>query len=152
MEVSCKFDKVIPTPEQTQCLFNLLAKRVYPISHLGMPTFEEHSVFVKKNPYRVWYIVISEEAPVGTVYLTNQNTLGLNFEKDLPGDVLKSTINFITSRYEPLPPIPSIRNASFTVNASLENNTLINTLVDCGARLIQQTYILGPPSSSQQLT
>lgn len=147
--MSCKFDKVIPTPEQIQYLFSLLEKRAYPISHLGMPTFKEHSVFVKKNPYRVWYIVAWEDMPVGSVYLTNQNTLGLNFEKNLPGDVLKSTINFITSRYEPLPPIPSIRNANYTVNTSPENHTLINTLVDCGSRLIQQTYILARPISQQ---
>lgn len=147
--MSCKFEKVIPTPEQIQCLFNLLEQRTYSISHLAMPGFEEHSVFVKKNPYRVWYIVIFEETPVGTVYLTNQNTLGLNFEKNVPEDVLKSTINFITSLYEPLPPIPSIRNARYTVNTSPENHTLINTLVDYGGRLIQQTYILGPLSSQQ---
>ena len=48
-------------------LFNL---RKYRISSSNT-SLSEHSKFVKKNPYRIWYIIyLSSTEPIGSIYLT----------------------------------------------------------------------------------
>jgi RimJ/RimL family protein N-acetyltransferase len=64
---------------QVEFLYDLLAERdpVANISHREMPTFQNHWDFVKSRPYKVWCMVYADDDPVGAVYLTQQNEIGV---------------------------------------------------------------------------
>jgi RimJ/RimL family protein N-acetyltransferase len=65
--------------EHFSILDQLLAEReeYESISHNDMPTWGEHYNFVKKRPYKVWYIIYDEQTPVGSVYLSFSNEIGI---------------------------------------------------------------------------
>jgi RimJ/RimL family protein N-acetyltransferase len=69
-------------------LYDLLVERdpVANISHHQMPTFEQHHAFVKSKPYRVWYIIYADDDPVGSVYLTKKNEIGIFIIKSHQGN------------------------------------------------------------------
>ena len=140
--LTCDFEKVLPTSKQIDDLFYLLGKREWGISRESIPSFEEHVRFVKKNPYRAWYLIKIENRIAGSVYLTEQNTLGLDYAIKVSGEILKETLQFIFINYEPLPPIPSVRNANFVANVATNNIDLSSALRDCGYSCIQETYRL----------
>ena len=62
--------EVTATDEQIDSLYQLLEKRTHSISHEEMPSFEEHSKFVKKHPYRQWWLVEKDGENIGSVYLS----------------------------------------------------------------------------------
>lgn len=47
------------------------------ISHKELPSCEEHSNFVDSEPYKHWYIIKGNNKPIGAIYLTNSNEIGL---------------------------------------------------------------------------
>lgn len=73
--------------DATIYLYDLLAERdpVANISHLAMPTFVEHFAFVKSKPYKAWYLIMREEPrgpiPVGAIYITEKNEIGISIKK-----------------------------------------------------------------------
>lgn len=74
--------------ENVQFLYDLLAERdpIANISHREMPTPEQHLNFVKSMPYWVWYLIeectTHEWFPVGSIYLTRQDEIGLQLKRD----------------------------------------------------------------------
>ncbi len=60
-------------------LFDLLKERAKEqnISHKYMPTFQDHVEFVDSHPYRAWYLVEKDKTPIGAVYLTREDELGV---------------------------------------------------------------------------
>jgi RimJ/RimL family protein N-acetyltransferase len=64
-------------------LYELLAERdpIANISHRKMPTFEQHREFIDSLPYRAWYIIFTENTPIGAVYLTYKNEIGVSILK-----------------------------------------------------------------------
>lgn len=72
---------------QVEFLYDLLAQRdpVANISHREMPSYEAHRRFVESRPYKCWYIVHADDDPVGAVYLTHQNEIGISILKDHQG-------------------------------------------------------------------
>ena len=63
----------------TVFLYELLAERdpVANISHRKMPSYDMHASFVDSRPYLEWFIIYAEDEPVGAVYLTHQNEIGI---------------------------------------------------------------------------
>ena len=106
-----------------------------------MPTYNEHIEFVVNHPYRYWYIIEKLDKFIGSVYLTEQNIIGLNLYSETENDYIK-TIELITKLHKPLPPIKSIRSKYFQVNVNPKNNVLINALESISMIHIQNTYIL----------
>lgn len=66
----------------TVFLYDLLVQRdpIANISHnpKEMPTFDQHRRFVDSRPYRAWYVIYADDAPIGAVYLTQQNEIGVS--------------------------------------------------------------------------
>lgn len=61
-------------------LYALLAEREphQSISHKGMPTVDEHLIFVRSEPYAEWYLLVcGVDTVVGSVYLTRANEIGI---------------------------------------------------------------------------
>jgi len=100
-----------------------------------------HRRFVRKHPYRVWYLLRCDREWIGSVYLLPSNSVGIavleGFD-DRIGDVLTS----LFARHRPLPAVPSVRSGVFSFNVSPANNRLISALTGLGADLVQQTYVL----------
>lgn len=73
------------TPERhmyERFLYDLLKDRKpwENISHTKMPTYDEHVNFVRSKPYKKWYI-IDYRGPVGSIYLTKDNEVGIFIER-----------------------------------------------------------------------
>lgn len=77
-----KLIDVYGLPSAPLILWELLRERKpnESISHQKMPTWDEHQTFVASKPYPHWYIIMVGE-PVGSVYLTDRNEVGVSIYK-----------------------------------------------------------------------
>ncbi len=64
-------------------LFELLKERgsKVNISHRKMPTYNTHVKFVISKPYSKWYIIKYQDEKIGSVYLSNQDEIGIFLKK-----------------------------------------------------------------------
>ena len=132
-------NQVTGTEEQIKSLYRLLEKRTFSISHDEMPDFHTHQKFVKNHPYRDWLLVKRDEEVIGSVYLTDENSLGINLLTTDSG-IFCQIIQQLKRNYEPLPAKPSVRPGFFYVNAAPENSCLKLALADMGAKHTQNSY------------
>ena len=58
-------------------LYKLLLSRKFNISHRKSPSIEDHRAFVLNHPYRNWYLIKFESDYIGTLYLSNENIIGI---------------------------------------------------------------------------
>ena len=135
-----KFESVIGTVTQIEVLYELLKTRIHSISHKSIPTFEQHTKFVKNNPYRVWYLLSDNQGYFGTVYVAENNNIGINIDSSRLNDTLKKIIRKIESEIRPLSPITSLRNEKFTINVPITNQIMISAIKEFGYVLIQITF------------
>lgn len=136
------FSEVIPTDDQASELYALLLHRKHNISHQSLPLVEEHLSFVNSHPYRAWYIAYLEGQAIGSFYLSKDNTIGINL---VSGDDVKNVstvISYVKNYFTPLPAIKSVRSGYFTINVSPANRSLIKSLTEVGAEVLQITYSL----------
>ena len=118
-------------------LYRLLEERTpeQSIRHKRMPTKHEHHDFVESAPYRAWYLAMTNaDIPVGMVYLTKQNEIGL----------------FVFNAHQGRGYGPQIYaemrkrwNGRMLANINPANTRSIRFFEKMGARLIQQTYEIG---------
>lgn len=69
-----------PTHAKVQFLYDLLADRpaIANISHVAMPSFDDHNRFVLGCPYRVWYLICEPPAHfLGAIYATDRWEIGV---------------------------------------------------------------------------
>lgn len=132
-------EEVTGTENQIKELYQLLERREHSISHEEMPSLETHEKFVKKHPYRKWWMVKVEEKWAGTVYLTQENSLGINLQTH-DSNLLCKIIQQVRSKNKPLPSIPSVRPGYFYVNVAPHNAALRFALDDLGAKLTQNSF------------
>ena len=122
-------------------LYILLSKRNYNISHNKLPTYQEHKDFVINSPYRVWYLIKKNNQFIGTIYISNENVIGINVN-DLKVEDYEIILKNLLSKYDPLKPIKSVRNASFLINVNPNNLKLIECMKKIGMEHIQSTFLL----------
>jgi len=133
------FTPVTPTDDHIEILYDLLKNRDHSISHQSLPPFEGHANFVRNHPYREWFLIQNDDDFIGSVYITDQNTIGVpNLDNESKN--LKQVIDYILENYDPLPPLPSIRSARFVMNVPTGHTDLQKAVVDTGAKMIQTTY------------
>jgi len=71
---------VYETPGACDVLWQLLSERTanQNISHRRMPSWAEHTEFVRRKPYLAWYLFDSPALfKAGAVYLTHQREIGI---------------------------------------------------------------------------
>ncbi len=141
MDPKVRFVKVQKTFEHFEVLYTLLQQRTHTISHKKLPNFEDHILFVKKNPYRIWYLIQVSEVFLGSIYILNNNCVGINVLNQ-EKSILKKSIDWVSRSFKPLPEIKSVRPPNFYLNVNLENTNLISALTELNARPIQLTYLL----------
>jgi len=135
------FEKVLGSTFQIDILYNLLKKRSHNISHILMPTKDEHVSFVLSHPYRVWYLIKDDDEYIGSVYVLRNNCVGVSIVNDDPL-VFTEVIRFILDHHRPLKEIKSIRPSYFYINVSPSNEKIKLQLDLLGAKKIQITYSL----------
>lgn len=129
-------------------LYDLLKERApeESISHKKMPSYTDHVTFVlDNNYYKYWALIeITQEVtyqkfidiikiPVGSVYLTNRNEIGIHIKKDYRGKGYgKAAIDNIKSLFK----------GPFYANVSPKNIESQEFFTKNGFELIQYTYIL----------
>lgn len=68
-----------PTARTLQLLYDLLSERApnESISHKRLPTMPDHIKFVDSRPYKEWWLICIGEDPVGAIYLSSHNEIGI---------------------------------------------------------------------------
>tara|TARA_Y100000739_G_C20603512_1_gene464218 strand:- start:1379 stop:2254 length:876 start_codon:yes stop_codon:yes gene_type:complete len=120
-------------------LFQLLIERKYSISHKGLPTKSEHLKFFKSNKYLYWGIIYEEKIPIGTFYIQNNNSIGLNLLNHKI-NVVCETLKYINSNFKPLAEIKSQIPSYFYINVAYENEDLKKILIDLEKVPIQTSF------------
>ena len=136
------FEEVAPTDEQIEILYSMLKDREHSISLKKNISYNEHRKFVNSMPYRAWYIVKYLDGYLGSFYLSNSNTVGINITTGDKMDVITSIIAYINFKYKPLPEIPSERASNFTINISPYDEELIQIIESLGGDKVQLTYFM----------
>lgn len=142
MPIEPFFEKITPSAEQVEALYKLLTQREHNISHKQDVSYDEHELFVRGNPYRAWYIVKLNGAAVGSFYVSNENTIGINIEKCEDIRLISEVLTYVMQNYQPLEAIPSVRSKAFAINVAPGNHSLLDALRTLGAELAQVTYFL----------
>jgi len=120
-------------------LFQLLIKRKYSISHNNLPTMSDHIEFVKSNNYLHWAIIYEDKIPIGTFYIQNNNSIGLNLLNQKIKIVFE-TLKYINSNFKPHELIKSQIPSYFYINVAYENEDLKKILIDLENIPIQTSY------------
>ena len=117
-------------------LHNLLAQRnsIVNISHKRMPTWEEHVKFVKSKPYSKWYVIYNNDEKIGSIYLSNQNEIGIHLLKKYENEsiYLESIKQLMLLNLK----------IKFRVNVSPKNKNYIVLFKKLGFKMVQHTYEL----------
>ncbi len=124
-----------------ESLYELLKKKEHNISHESTPKYYDHINFVRSHPYRKWYLIEHLSNVVGSVYLTNDNVIGINLPSKGCQDYIE-LINLILASHKPLRPINSVRSKYFLINTNPNNLNLISALKSLNMHHIQNTYAL----------
>ena len=131
--------KVTGASRQIATLYRLLSARVHRISHLRIPTRDEHYAFVRSHPYRAWYLIKLANRYIGTVYFTELNNIGI-FVIPSAQQHLKKAIKLALHKHKPLSGIKSVRTNFFDFNVAPGDLALSEALEALGARCVQMTY------------
>lgn len=130
-------------------LFELIAERMTePAVNISatMPTVEEHKAFVRRWPYRFWYLLENDEGErVGYVSATRRNEIGIVLLKVYRGRGYgPQAVRMLMENYQPLPAVPSERRGRWIANVAPDNEHSKHLFEKLGGRLIQVTYELQP--------
>lgn len=132
-------------PFVMQFLFDLLAERreQESISHKRMPQFVQHQAFVRSRPYREWWLVMDGIVPVGAVYLTKGNEIGISIKREYQGRGYgPEAVRQILSMFDPLQPRPSQRSEKFIAHVNPANVRSRKMFEHLGAQPLMVTYEL----------
>ena len=135
------FEQVVCSKAQIEVLYSLLKKRTYSISHRKLPTFEEHKNFVECNPYRCWYIVKVSSEALGSFYIKDDNSIGMNLIEPTIF-LVEQILDYVRKNFEPNPEDPSIIPDYYYINVPEKNKKLISILEDLGEKRLQVSFRL----------
>jgi hypothetical protein len=127
---------------QIKALYDFLSRRSYKISHKKIPSYTEHEEFVLNHPYRIWFLLKANNSYIGSLYLTNQNTIGIDITEEFIQQSITFIIDEIKSKFKPLPEIKSIRTNYFSINVAPNNFKLISALETYGCTVNQINYLI----------
>lgn len=133
-------EKVIGSKNQIDILFKLLIKRKHNISNVSTPSYQEHVKFVKKNPYRAWYLIIVNDLYIGSAYIMRNNCISISLEQDTL--FFSNVLKLLFRKHKPLPKVKSLRPPYFYLNIAPKNKETELELIKIGATKIQLTYSL----------
>ena len=82
------------TNSDVKFLFDLLKERDprVNISHRKMPTYSQHTKFIKSKPYSKWYIILKSKQKIGSIYLSKNDEIGISLMENVQGKNLGSKV------------------------------------------------------------
>lgn len=137
-----EFEVITGNDGQIGVLYDLLSRRTHSISHVQMPSYVQHSEFVRGHPYLCWYLIKAGGEYIGSFYITEHNSVGINIIDDWIEEGVPSVIERVRLDCVPLPAIRSTRGAFFCVNVAPGNVKLIDALERNGCVLAQLGYLI----------
>lgn len=147
--MSFMLKRVSTWPGASDVLWRLLEEREpeVNISHVTMPTCEQHEAFVKLHPYRAWYIVIdNKRESVGAVYLTYRSEIGVGVLKaHRRRGIATWAIGTIMKRFSRFIKVPKTHlhlGREFYANINPANEASIRLFESMGFGFRQSVYAL----------
>ena len=132
MQLSISLKSV--TNSDAKFLFDLLEERNprVNISHKKMPTYNQHTKFIKSKPYSKWYIILKSKQKIGSIYLSKNDEIGIFLLKKFQG---KNVGNFALNELMKKNP-----RKRFLANVSPKNKKSIEFFKKNDFKLIQYTF------------
>ena len=132
MQLSISLKSV--TNSDAKFLFDLLEERNprVNISHKKMPTYNQHTKFIKSKPYSKWYIILKSKQKIGSIYLSKNDEIGIFLLKKFQG---KNVGNFVLNELMKKNP-----RKRFLANVSPKNKKSIEFFKKNDFKLIQYTF------------
>jgi hypothetical protein len=84
-------------------------------------------------------LVYEDKKLYGSIYITNENSIGINF-LDMKGKWNKEIIQHIIQNITPMPAKPSLVQKSFYCNVPPDDKEFIELLEQIGAKVSQISY------------
>ena len=125
----------------TKVLYSLLKERIHNISHKELPPYEKHINFVNSKPYLHWYIFSIDTSVIGSFYIKDDNSIGINI-KNPSILIVKEVVSFINKNFQPKDEILSIRPNYFFINTAVTNDKMKKILKELGILPIQISFKL----------
>ena len=124
------------TNSDVKFLFDLLKERDprVNISHRKMPTYSQHTKFIKSKPYSKWYIILKSKQKIGSIYLSKNDEIGIFLSKKFQG---KNIGNFALNELMKKNP-----RKRFLANVNPKNKKSIQFFKNNKFKLIQYTFEL----------
>jgi len=122
------------TNSDVKFLFDLLKERNsrVNISHKKMPTYNQHTKFIKSKPYSKWYIILKSKQKIGSIYLSKNDEIGIFLSKKFQG---KNVGNFALNEL-----MKKNSRKRFLANVSPKNKKSMGFFKKNGFKLIQYTF------------
>ena len=122
------------TNSDVKFLFDLLKERDprVNISHRKMPTYNQHTKFIKSKPYSKWYIILKSKEKIGSIYLSKNDEIGIFLSKKFQG---KNVGNFALNEL-----IKKNPRKRFLANVNPKNKKSIQFFKNNNFKLIQYTF------------
>jgi len=122
------------TNSDVKFLFDLLKERDprANISHKKMPTYSQHTKFIKSKPYSKWYIILKSKQKIGSIYLSKNDEIGIFLSKKFQG---KNVGNFVLNELMKKNP-----RKRFLSNVNPKNKKSISFFKNNNFKLIQYTF------------
>ena len=122
------------TNSDVKFLFDLLKERDprANISHKKMPTYSQHTKFIKSKPYSKWYIILKSKQKIGSIYLSKNDEIGIFLSKKFQG---KNVGNFALNELMKKNP-----RKRFLANVNPKNKKSIAFFKNNNFKLIQYTF------------
>lgn len=143
--------KVATVSEAPEILWKLM-QEVEPhqaISHAKMPSWEEHVSFVKRYPFRVWYLIEAEGVFVGMISLSRRNEIGIRiFQEHQRKGHGSWAIRELVEKWGcevANSGRPSVQRAAFIANINPANAASKALFAALGFHHAQDTFVLDMP-------
>ena len=105
--------------------------------------FMEHNEFVANHPYLHWLMIAHNKKNIGSVYIQNNNSIGLNIKKNYTEPhFISQIIEHISKNFTPMEAVNSQIPDYFYLNTSLSNQRLIEVYKALGIKGIQVSHKL----------
>ena len=135
------------TPDAVDVLYRLMAERPLEscVSHMRLPTMDEHIRFIATKPFRYWYLLKVDEHYVGALECTHQNEIGVSLLCEYRRNhYATEALNLFFQNHRPLPGIPAIRNENWLANIAVGNNGSKRFFAGLGFKPLQETFVYDP--------
>ena len=97
-----------------------------------MPTYNQHTKFIKSKPYSKWYIILKSKQKIGSIYLSKNDEIGIFLSKKFQGkNVGNSALNELMKKNT---------RKRFLANVNPKNKKSISFFKNNNFKLIQYTF------------